>query len=72
MPIPELNHQGELPEGVHHASVLDIEATFGCTTDRRQKLMMGLKLALQNFKTAGVTTVFIILPRGKLRHLCRR
>jgi hypothetical protein len=59
MPIPELNVQGELPEGIHLASITEIEAAFGRSTERRQKLMFGLKLALLNLKSAGVNKVFI-------------
>lgn len=59
MPIPELNSRGELPEGIHTASVTEIEIAFGKSTERRQKLMFGLKLALQNLKSAGVNKVFV-------------
>ncbi len=59
MPIPELNSLGELPEGIHDASIMELEIAFGKSTERRQKLMLGLKLALQNLKSAGVNKVFI-------------
>lgn len=59
MPIPMLNMQGELPVGIHLASINEIEIAFGQTTERRKKLMLGLKLALENLKSAGVRIVFI-------------
>jgi hypothetical protein len=53
--IPAPNAIGELPPGMHPATV---EAVFAATP-RRRRLFEGLRLALQNLRTAGVRRVFV-------------
>ena len=56
--IPPLNAVGELPPGIHAATLDEVEAVFG-KTPKRRILFDGLKRALQNLKGAGVRRVFI-------------
>jgi hypothetical protein len=56
--IPAPNVIGELPPGMHPATLEEVEAVF-VTTPRRRRLFEGLRLALQNLRTAGVRRVFI-------------
>ena len=59
MPIPSLTAGGELPPGVHSATLKEVEAVFGLNNDRRQLLMKGLKGALDLLKAGKVSKVFI-------------
>ena len=43
---------------MHLATLEEVEAVFA-TTPRRRRLLEGLRLALQNLRTAGVRRVFI-------------
>jgi hypothetical protein len=43
MSLPSLNDRGELPLGVHRATLQEVLATFGEGTDRRREI--GLRLA---------------------------
>src|SRR5215813_4437629 len=52
------NAIGELPPGMHPATIEEGEAVFA-TTPHRRRLFEGLRLALQNLRTAGVRRVFI-------------
>jgi len=56
--IPSPNVSGELPPGIHAATLDEIEAVFA-TTFRRLTLFDGLRRAVQNLKAAGVRRVFI-------------
>jgi len=56
--IPAPNAIGELPSGMHPATLEEVEAVF-VTTPRRRRLFEGLRLALQNLRIAGVRRVFI-------------
>ena len=56
--IPTPNAIGELPSGVHPATLTEIEAVF-VTTPRRRHLFEGLRGAVQNLSAAGVRRVFI-------------
>jgi hypothetical protein len=56
--IPAPNAIGELPPGMHLATLEEVEAVFA-TTPRRRRLFEGLWLALQNLHAAGVRRVFI-------------
>ena len=35
MPLPNLNHEGELPEGIHSATIDEVIAQFGSGTEQR-------------------------------------
>ena len=35
MPLPNLNHEGELPEGIHPATIDEVLSQFGGGTERR-------------------------------------
>lgn len=59
MPIPLLNELGELPPGIHSASLTEIELEFGSSTPRRVQLMAGLKQAVANFQQAGVQRIYL-------------
>ena len=39
MSIPKLQENNELPPGEHHASLKEIEETYGLTSERRKNLM---------------------------------
>ena len=56
--IPAPNAIGELPPGMHTATLEEIEAVFA-TTPRCRRLFEGLRLAIQNLHAAGVRRVFI-------------
>lgn len=59
MPIPNLTVRGELPPGVHSATLQEIEAVFGSRNVRRKILMDGLSEALTLLKKGDVSKVFI-------------
>ena len=59
MPIPNLEANGELPVGIHIATVEEVEDRFGKTNDRRKLLMNGLKNALEQFEKVEVKKVFV-------------
>jgi hypothetical protein len=56
--IPAPNAIGELPPGIHTATLDEIEAVF-VTTPRRHLLFVGLRRAVQNLQAAGVRRIFI-------------
>lgn len=58
MPIPNLT-AGELPSGVHIATLSEIEHAFGIQNDRRKLLMAGLTKAVTMFQEAGVGFVLV-------------
>jgi hypothetical protein len=43
MPLPPLNSEGELPEGVHHATMDEVLAQFGGSTPQRQTITARLR-----------------------------
>lgn len=59
MSIPALQANGELPLGEHHASLDEVEATYGFSTGRRKLLMRGLRDAASNFEQSNVNTLWI-------------
>jgi hypothetical protein len=59
MPIPNLTASGELPPGVHSATLKEVEVFFGSSNDRRRLLMKGLKEALALLRAGDVTRLFI-------------
>lgn len=56
--IPSPNAIGELPPGMHAATLEEVEAVL-VTTPRRRFLFDGLLRALHNLQAAGVRRVFI-------------
>jgi len=56
--IPAPNALGELPPGIHTATLEEVEAVFA-KTPRRRTLFDGLRRAMQNLKATGVRRVFI-------------
>jgi hypothetical protein len=56
--IPAPNALGELPPGMHTATLAEVEAVL-VTTPRRRQLFEGLQRAVQNLRAAGVRRVFI-------------
>ena len=59
MAIPKLNSNGELPPGIYISTVAEVELIFGSTSERRKKLMAGLKTVISIFKKAGVNKIFL-------------
>jgi hypothetical protein len=56
--IPAPHAIGELPPGIHTATLAEVEAVF-VTTPRRRRLFEGLRRALQNLHAAGVSRILI-------------
>ena len=56
--IPDFDADGLLPQGVHWASWDELVHRFG-NNSRRQRLIVGLKAALENLKSSGCQTVYI-------------
>ena len=59
MPIPDLETNGELPVGIHTATVQEVEDRFGKHSNRRKLLMAGLKKAVEQFRQVGVKKIFV-------------
>jgi predicted nucleotidyltransferase len=53
MPLPNLNHEGELPEGVHPAAIDEVVAQFGSGTEQRMIATEHLKRIYQLVKETG-------------------
>ena len=47
MPLPNLNHEGELPEGIHPAMIDEVVAQFGSGTEQRMIATERLKCIYQ-------------------------
>ena len=56
--IAPFNDEGNLPQGIHHATWQEICQRFGINIYRK-KLLWGLESALTNFKSAGCKKVFL-------------
>ncbi len=62
MPIPELNENGFLPEGIHEASLEEIRERFGRfqRTDRRPALFTKFSLFMAEVRASGrIKTVIV-------------
>ncbi|MBN4080678.1 hypothetical protein JYT31_03335 [Beggiatoa alba] len=59
MAIPMLQENGELPPGEHQASLDEVETVYGSSTDRRKRLIRGLRDAANNFELSGVRKLWI-------------
>ena len=57
--IPLLNNRGELPPGVHRATLKELKVRFGQSSPERKELFSGLMQALNNLEKAGVHRVYI-------------
>ncbi len=53
MPLPNLNHEGELPEGIHQATIDEVIAQFGSGTEQRIIVTERLKRIYQLTKETG-------------------
>ena len=60
MPLPNFNNQGELPEGVHPATLDEILARFGAGTHQRQAVTARLLRLYHLVKATGKLERFII------------
>ena len=56
--IPEFDHRGLLPPGVHWAKWDELTSRFG-GSPWRQQLLTGFRVALENLKNAGCSTIYI-------------
>lgn len=59
MPIPELEENGELPAGIHIATIKEVEQKFGTSSARRKLLVSGLRTAIKQFEQVGVQRVYV-------------
>ena len=53
MPLPNLNHGGELPEGIHPATINEVVAQFGSGTEQRMIATEHLKRIYQLAEETG-------------------
>ena len=53
MPLPNLNHEGELPVGIHPATIDEVVAQFGSGTEQRMIATEHLKRIYQLVKETG-------------------
>ena len=53
MPLPNLNHDGELPEGIHKATIEEVIAQFGSGTEQRIIVTERLQRIYQLAKDIG-------------------
>ena len=53
MPLPNLNHEGELPEGIHEATISEVVAHFGSGTRQREIVTERLRRIYQLAKETG-------------------
>ena len=53
MPLPNLNHEGELPKGIHPATIDEVIAQFGSGTEQRIIVTEHLKRIYQLAKATG-------------------
>lgn len=56
--IPEFDPRGSLPPGVYDTTLAEIEERLAFNADR-QRLVEGLKRAVENLRTAGVRRVWV-------------
>lgn len=56
--IPEFNDQGNLPEGIHYASMQELIERFGYNA-KRAWLLDGLNLLVKNLESAGCSLIYI-------------
>ena len=56
--IPEFEPGGNLPPGLHWATWRELHDRFG-TTRWRRRLLVGLRVALENLQSAGCLTAYV-------------
>lgn len=56
--IPPFNLNGKLPPGIHFCSWEEFVARFG-STQHRLNLIAGLKIAMEQLRIAGCSTVYV-------------
>lgn len=59
MPIPDFEENGELPAGIHVATLLEVLEKFGTASEKRKFLVSGLKLVIKQFKQVGVQRIYV-------------
>jgi predicted nucleotidyltransferase len=60
MPLPPLNREGELPEGVHHATMDEVLTQFGGSMPQRQAVTARLQRIYQLASARGKLTRLVI------------
>jgi predicted nucleotidyltransferase len=60
MPLPEFNHRGDLPEGVHRATRDEVIARFGHGAPQRQLVTGRLKRIYELARATGKLERFVI------------
>ncbi|MBI2480216.1 MAG: hypothetical protein HYV60_16765 [Planctomycetia bacterium] len=60
MPLPEFNDAGDLPPGVHEASLVDAVSRFGNNSDRRRLIARRLERIHQNASQTGFLARFVV------------
>jgi predicted nucleotidyltransferase len=60
MPLPSFNSEGELPEGVYHATLDEVLSQFGGSTPQRQAVTARLRRIYQLASATGKLTRLVI------------
>lgn len=62
MPLPNLNHEGELPEGIHKATIDEVVAQFGSGTVQREivRLICYESINLPKTQTTSSDCLFLV------------
>jgi hypothetical protein len=60
MPLPEFNDCGDLPEGIHSATLDDVVIRFGTGTDQRLEVTKRLRRILQLATVTGYLDRFVV------------
>ena len=60
MSLPNLNHQGELPEGIHKTTIDEVVSQFGSGTSQREVVTARLQRIYQLAKGTGYLQRFLI------------
>jgi hypothetical protein len=56
--IPSFDQRGNLPPGIHTATLKEVERKFA-STEHRKHLFWGLERLLENLKAAGCSTFYL-------------
>jgi uncharacterized protein (DUF433 family) len=57
--LPDLDDNGNIPQGIHRASLAEIEQRFGCASEVRRAEMQSLRWLVELAKRAGVRRLVI-------------